>query len=53
MYNHEADCPYCDETLIEEWGAKSDDKGNEHDCLMGYKCPACDKSFTLQGEERG
>jgi transposase-like protein len=42
------DCPYCKEELIEEWGLQ-----NDNECLVGYKCPLCEKSFDIDGDERG
>jgi hypothetical protein len=47
----EIECPYCGESLEEEWGCQSDNEGNEHDCLIGYKCTGCFARFLPNGEE--
>jgi hypothetical protein len=46
------ECPYCGKILEEEWGTQSDDQGNEHDCLMGHRCPGCFARFHANGEEK-
>jgi len=49
----EIECPNCGEALEEEWCCQSDNEGNEHDCLMGYKCTndECGIRFHPNGEE--
>jgi hypothetical protein len=48
------ECPECGKELEEEWGLFqdfSDEYGDAHEGLMGYKCISCGVRFNCQGEE--
>jgi len=48
------ECPECGKELEEEWGLFqdfSDEYGEAHEGLTGYRCPFCEVRFNCQGEE--
>ena len=57
IIDHDEDClecPECGKELEEEWGLYqdfSDEYGEAHEVLAGYKCSNCGVRFNCQGEE--